>query len=153
VAAGTSPSPTLVDVPSRCITDAGALRRWSLDEGTLPEGCEIRFAARPFWREYPLQTFSVLAVLLLQAALITRFLFERQARKRAQIEVQRALGFERLLADISASLLREPLRNVDAVISNALRTIGEFLWSGFCFGNRLRAASASSLRTRGLRMV
>jgi hypothetical protein len=36
VAAGTSPSSTLVDVPSRCITDAGALRRCRGKSGRPP---------------------------------------------------------------------------------------------------------------------
>ena len=34
----------LLTVPSRCVADARALQRWSLDERRLPDGCEIRFA-------------------------------------------------------------------------------------------------------------
>ena len=77
--------------PDRCITDASALRRWSLDEGRLPEGCEIRFAERPFWREYPLQTFGALAVVLLEGALITVLLVERRRRRAAELELRRRL--------------------------------------------------------------
>ena len=44
--AGRSPAPegVLLNVPIRCVADARALQRWSLDERRLPEGCEIRFA-------------------------------------------------------------------------------------------------------------
>ena len=65
IVAGMSPVPALADVPYRCVTDAGALRRRSLDDGKLPEGCDIRFAQRPFWREYPLRTLGALAVVLI----------------------------------------------------------------------------------------
>ena len=91
MAAGKSPAPAVVNVPDRCITDATALRRWSLDEGKLPDGCEIRFAERPFWREYPLQTFGALAVVLFEGALITVLLVERHRRRAAELELRRRL--------------------------------------------------------------
>jgi signal transduction histidine kinase len=91
VAAGISPAPAVVNVPGLCVADATALRRWSLDEGKLPEGCEIRFAERPFWRQYPLQTFGALAVVLLEGALITVLLVERFRRRAAELELRRRL--------------------------------------------------------------
>jgi signal transduction histidine kinase len=84
-------TPGIAAVPSRCMADARELRRWSLDEGRLPDGCEIRFAERPFWREYPLQTFGALAVVLLQAALIVFLLVERGRRRVAELELHRRL--------------------------------------------------------------
>jgi signal transduction histidine kinase len=89
--AGASPATALSTVPDRCITDARALSRWSLDEGRLPEGCEIRFGERPFWREYPLQTFGALAVVLLQGAMIAVLLVERRRRHAAELELRRRL--------------------------------------------------------------
>ena len=41
----------VISVPSRCVADARALHRWSLDEEMLPKDCEIRFADRPLWRQ------------------------------------------------------------------------------------------------------
>src|SRR5207247_385700 len=58
VATGVPPAAAVVAVPDRCVTDANALRRWSLSESRVPDSCEVRFAAQPFWREYPLQTFG-----------------------------------------------------------------------------------------------
>jgi signal transduction histidine kinase len=89
--AGAAPAPAPATVPSRCIADSGALRRWSLDEGRLPEGCQIRSAERPFWREYPWQTFGALAVVLFEGALITVLLVERRRRHAAELELRRRL--------------------------------------------------------------
>ena len=49
------------------------------------------------------------------------------ARKRATEDVERALRFERLLADISASLLREPLHDPGEAAGRSLQAIGESL--------------------------
>jgi signal transduction histidine kinase len=49
------------------------------------------------------------------------------ARKQAQADVERALAFERLLTDISASLLSQRPRDPHRDIADALRSIGEFL--------------------------
>jgi PAS domain S-box-containing protein len=49
------------------------------------------------------------------------------ARKRAMEDVERALRFERLLADLSSSLLREPLSDPRETVRRALRAIGESL--------------------------
>ena len=38
--------PVLSTVPDFCAADARALRKWSLDEGRLPEACEVLFAER-----------------------------------------------------------------------------------------------------------
>ena len=52
--AGGSPAPdrVVLNVPNRCVADARALQRWSLDQARLPDGCEIRFAEPSFWREH-----------------------------------------------------------------------------------------------------
>ena len=56
------PGRVLLETPSRCVADARALQRWSLDERRLPSGCEIRFADRPFWRQYWWQIAVTLAI-------------------------------------------------------------------------------------------
>ncbi|SDR23388.1 GAF domain-containing protein [Rhizobiales bacterium GAS191] len=52
---------------------------------------------------------------------------EGRARKRAQDEIERALAFERLLAEISTSLLGTLQRDITGAIRTALQTIAEFL--------------------------
>jgi signal transduction histidine kinase len=49
------------------------------------------------------------------------------ARKRAQVEIENLLGFERLLSEISASFINLSPQSVDLVIEQALQRIGEFL--------------------------
>ncbi len=46
-----APGSAVSSVPSRCVADARALQRWSLDARRLPDGCEIRFDDRPYWRQ------------------------------------------------------------------------------------------------------
>ena len=82
--------PALTDVPDHCVADARALQKWSLDERNLPAGCEVRFAEWSFWREYPLQTFSALAVVVFQGGLIAWLLLERRQRKRAAEQAGKA---------------------------------------------------------------
>ncbi|HXX86475.1 MAG TPA: ATP-binding protein [Casimicrobiaceae bacterium] len=65
------------------------------------------------------------------------------ARKGAHEDIDRALGFERLLVDISAGLLKRPADDPVAAINAALHAIGEFLqvqravlWSSSANGER-----------------
>ena len=82
--------PALSEGPNLCAADAQALRKWSLDEGRLPEDCDIRFTELSFWHTYPLQIFGALAVVIFQGALIAWLLFERHRRKRAAEQMQKA---------------------------------------------------------------
>jgi PAS domain S-box-containing protein len=88
--AGTPPAPgrAVLSVPSRCVADARALQRWSLDGGRLPNGCEIRFADRPLWRQYWREISVGLAILALQTALIATLLIERRLRHRTATALQ-----------------------------------------------------------------
>ena len=89
MAAGAS-IPVFSEVPDQCAADARALRKWSLDVRSLPEGCEIRFAGFSVWREYRWQILGTLAVVLFQAAMITWLLFERRRRILAAVQMGRA---------------------------------------------------------------
>lgn len=71
------------------------------------------------------------------------------ARKRAHEDVQQALGFERLLVDISASLVKQRSEDADSALRRALRAIGEFLavdramlWTRSSGGMRFEATHA-----------
>ena len=75
--------PPLSVVPDLCAADARVLRKWSLDEARLPEGCDVLFTERSLWREYRFQIVATITVVVFQAALITWLLFERARRRRA----------------------------------------------------------------------
>ena len=89
LAAGES-IPTLSVVTASCVADARMLRKFSLDESRLPEGCEIRFVELSLWREYRWQILGALAVLLFQTALIAGLLIERERRRRAAAQASKA---------------------------------------------------------------
>ena len=77
-------------VPSRCVADARALQRWSLDEGRLAKGCDIRFFTdRPLWRQYWWQLVVALVIIAAQAMLIAALLAQRRRRRVAESDSQK----------------------------------------------------------------
>ena len=119
------PSRVLLETPSRCVADARALRRWSLDERRLPSGCEIRFADRPFWRQYWWQIAVALAIVVGQTLLIASLIAQRRRGRLAeQVEqAQRAelahasrLALAGVLTGAIAHEINQPL---GAILSNA----------------------------------
>jgi PAS domain S-box-containing protein len=88
--AGRPPVPgrAVSSVPSRCVADAPALQRWSLDVRRLPEGCDIRFADHPYWREHFWQFAAILAVIVAQALLIVALLIQRRRRRATEISLK-----------------------------------------------------------------
>ena len=120
--------------PARCVIDARALEHWQIDEAKVPAECEIRFRQLSIWREHRAFVIGSAAALLLQSVLIIGLLIQRRRLAEAKLidaerraDVERALGFERLLVDISAALLRGRQSDPDMAIRQALRRIGEFL--------------------------
>jgi signal transduction histidine kinase len=85
-----APVPVLADVPSRCIADARALEKWSLNQSNLPAGCEVRFVPWSVWDAYRWQIVSVFVLVLVQALLIFRLLLERRRRWRAAEQMGQA---------------------------------------------------------------
>jgi hypothetical protein len=60
------------------------LQRWNINENRLPPGSEVDFRVPGMWEQYRSQVSVGLAVLLLQAAIISWLLFERRGRFTAQ---------------------------------------------------------------------
>jgi signal transduction histidine kinase len=59
------------------------LQRWNISEALLPPGSIVQFREPTVWQHYRSQIVGAFAIILLQAALITGLLYERQARRRA----------------------------------------------------------------------
>ena len=125
--AGSPPVPgrAVSSVPSRCVADARALRRWSLDVRRLPEGCDIRFADHPYWREHFWQLVAILPVIVAQALLISALLIQRRRRRVAEqsVEVQRnVVAHASRLAvagELTASIAHEINQPLGAILNNA----------------------------------
>ena len=112
-------------VPSRCLADARALRRWSLDERRLPSGCEVRFADRPLWRRYWWQITVALAIIAGQTMLIAALLAQRRRRRIAEAESQQRfsemahLNRRVSMGELSESMAHELNQPLGAIHNNA----------------------------------
>jgi signal transduction histidine kinase len=119
------PSRSSLKTPNRCMADARALRRWSLDERRLPDGCEIRFAEQSLWRRYAWQIAAALAVIAAQTMLIVTLLTQRHRRRVAEAEVRKRLSevahMNRRVSmgELSASIAHELNQPLGAIRNNA----------------------------------
>lgn len=86
---GENPATLGVQAPveSQCIADWRQLRRWKIDPGRLPPGCELRFKPVGVWERHHWQILGVLAVVLVQSALIIMLTFSKRRLRRVQIRL------------------------------------------------------------------
>jgi len=112
-------------VKSVCIVDWRQMKRWHLALDRLPEGCEVRFRELTLWEQFHREMLVILAVLLIQSALIIALIVQRQRRHRAELELQdqRAqLAHAARLAtvgELSASIAHEINQPLAAIMTNA----------------------------------
>jgi signal transduction histidine kinase len=118
------PSRALLNTPNRCIADARALQHWSLDVRRLPNGCEVRFAEQPLWRQYGRQIAVALAIIAGQTALIVALLAQRRRRRVAEAESRKRLSeithINRRVSmgELSASIAHELKQPLSAIRLN-----------------------------------
>lgn len=119
------PSRTVLEAPNQCIADALALQRWSLDEGRLPSGCELRYAVIPIWLQYGWQIALALAIVAAQAVLIAALLAQRrmrflaeQSEQNRRSELAHAARFA-VAGELTAAIAHEINQPLGAILSNA----------------------------------
>jgi signal transduction histidine kinase len=101
------------------------LQRWGIDERRLPPGSAVQFRTLSVWREYRTTVLAALAAGLLQFALIVRLLYERRARRRAELQNRQQLAMtahlERQLAmgELTASIAHELNQPLNSILHNA----------------------------------
>ena len=112
-------------VPSACIVDWRQMKRWNLSFERLPAGCEVRFRKLSLWQQFHREVLVILAVLLIQSALIIALVLQRQRRHRMELELQEQrsqLAHATRLAtvgELSASIAHEINQPLAAILSNA----------------------------------
>ena len=125
--AGNSSEPKqhLVKAAVRCMADARALQRLSLDQRRLPEGCEIRFTDHSYWREHLWQILVALAIIVAQSLLIATLFAQRRRSRMAEAESRQRLSemahMNRRVAlgEMSASIAHELNQPLGAIYNNA----------------------------------
>jgi signal transduction histidine kinase len=97
---GASPGNVRVPLqsPGPRIFDWRELQRWGIPEDRLPPGSVVRYRRPSLWQEYRVAVLSAAGALAIQALLIVWLLFERRARRQAEIDSRRNLA---LAADAS----------------------------------------------------
>ena len=125
VLAGESASDIAVaKVPSQLIFEWSALQRWKISESRLPPGSEIWFREPTVWERYSWQIASVVAVLLIQAGLITVLLSEHRRRQLAEVQSrQRMAELARVMrfstaGELTASIAHEINQPLGSILTN-----------------------------------
>jgi len=119
------PSRIVLAAPNRCVADARALRRWSLDEQRLPSGCEIRFKDVPIWRRYWWEIGLTLAIVAGQAMLIVALFSQRRRRRLAeQAELAQRAELARasrlaVAGELTGAIAHEINQPLGAILANA----------------------------------
>jgi signal transduction histidine kinase len=107
------------------VFDWRELNRWNISEKRLPPGSELRFRRPTLWEQYRWHVITVLALVLIQAAVITGLYFERRRRRRAEVELRGRLAevihLNRVVTAgaLSASFAHELNQPLGAIQSNA----------------------------------
>ena len=108
-------SPASVRVPPHVtgqpIFDWRELQRWGIAESRLPAGSVVRYRAPSLWQEYRYTMLGAMGALAIQALLIIGLLYQRRARRRAELESRRSLA---LAADVSRRQTMSALTNAIA---------------------------------------
>ena len=122
-------SPARVRIPAveqgPAAFDARQLRRWSISEARLPPGSVVRFRAPSLWRDYRREVLIALGVVAIQSILIIGLLYQRRARRRAEVESRRNLALaadanrQATMSALTGSIAHELSQPLNSILHNA----------------------------------
>ena len=101
------------------------LQRWNISESRLPPGSEIWFREPTAWQRYSWQIASIVAVLLIQAVLISILLQEHRRRRFAEVQSrQRMTELAHVnrfatAGELTASIAHEINQPLGSILANA----------------------------------
>jgi two-component system sensor kinase FixL len=108
------------------------LRRWGFDEERLPPGTDVQFRRPSLWEHYSTLVIAAVAVLAMLVSLLTLLLIHRERRLRSERALAERLRFERLVAELSATLIDVPPEEVNAEVTRALQRVLEAMDLDVC---------------------
>jgi signal transduction histidine kinase len=112
-------------LPGQPTFDSRELKRWGIPESRLPPGSVVKFRRPSLWEEYKLTVLAAVGALILQSLLILRLLYERRARRRAEIESRRNLALaadanrRQTMSALTSSIGHELAQPLTGVVLNA----------------------------------
>jgi signal transduction histidine kinase len=126
VLSGGAPSQAVSEVPrNKIMFDWRQMQRWGVSERGLPPDAEILFREPSLWRAYGWQIALILGVIVLQAVLISRLLYEQRLRRYAEVQSrQRMSELARVnrfstAGELTASIAHEINQPLGAIKTNA----------------------------------
>jgi C4-dicarboxylate-specific signal transduction histidine kinase len=114
-----------VQKPGPPIFDWRELRRWGVNERQLPPGSTVQFRPPSLWTEYRTEALVALAVLVTQTFLIAGLLYQRSARRRAEVESRRNLTLAAdanrrvTMSTMTGSIAHELSQPLSSILHNA----------------------------------
>jgi len=126
VLSGDAPPVAVSEVSgNKLMFDWRQMQRWGISENSLPPDAEIVFREFTFWQTYAWQMALIFGVILLQAGLISRFLYEQRRRRYAEVQSrQRMSELARInrfstAGELTASIAHEINQPLGAIQTNA----------------------------------
>jgi signal transduction histidine kinase len=107
------------------IFDWRQMQRWGIADSSLPPGSTVYFREPTVWDRYSWQIVSVLAVILIQAALISILLREHRRRQLAEVQArQRMAELARVnrfstAGELTATIAHEINQPLGSILTNA----------------------------------
>jgi len=101
------------------------LRRWGIAESRLPAGSIVSFRSPGLWQEHRLMVVSAAGALLVQSLLITGLLYQRRARRRAEVDSRKNLALaadasrRETMSALTSSIAHELVQPLTSMIHNA----------------------------------
>jgi signal transduction histidine kinase len=114
-----------LQLPGQPVFDWRELQRWDIPESRLPSGSVVRYRAPSPWSAYRGTVLSAVGVLAVQSLLIVGLLYQRRARRRAEIESRRHLALaadasrRETMSALTSSIAHEVGQPLSAMIHNA----------------------------------
>ena len=121
--------PSSIRLPARAAGqptfDWRELQRWGIPESRLPPGSIVRYRAPSLWSAYRSTVLSAIGVLAIQSLLIVGLLYQRRARRRAEIESRNNLALaadasrRQTMSALTSSIAHELGQPLSSMIHNA----------------------------------